>query len=61
MKPVGFKALLKETKVKSLVSGDKSMRITLEVDAPPDELVDQINKLHRADRLVDVKLAEDKD
>lgn len=61
MRKIGFKAFLKETNVKSLVCGDKSMRIVLEVDAPKDELVDSINRLHRADKLVAVAIAEDRD
>ncbi len=60
MKPVGFKALLLRVDTKSLRSGDKSTRITLEVDSPKDSLVDSINRLHRADKLVAVAIAEDR-
>lgn len=58
MRKVGFEALIQEVKIKSLVSGDKSARITLEVDSPSDSLIDNINRLHRADRLVGVAIAE---
>lgn len=58
MDKVGFEALIQEVKIKSLRTGDKSARITLEVDAPSDELLDSINRLHRADKLVGVAIAE---
>jgi len=61
MNPVGFEALIQEVKIKSLRSGDKSMRITLEVDSPSDDLIDGLNRLHRADHPVGVAIAEDKE
>ena len=58
---VAFEALIQEVRIKSLRSGDKSMRITLEVDSPSDELLSHLNELHRADRLVAVAIAEMKE
>jgi len=58
---VAFEALIQEVRIKSLRSGDKSMRITLEVDSPSDELISGLNELHRADRLVAVAIAEMKE
>lgn len=58
MKKIGFEALIQEVKTKSLRTGDKSTRITLEVDSPSDELLDSINRLHRADKMVGVAIAE---
>jgi hypothetical protein len=52
MNKVGFIAAIVELKVKRLVSQDKSMRLTLEVDNPPDELISDLNKLFKADALV---------
>ena len=58
MKKVGFEALVQEVKIKSLRTGDKSMRITLEVDSPSDRLINGINGLHKADKLIGVAFAE---
>lgn len=55
---VGFEAAIVELKVKRLVSGDKSMRMTLEVDQPSDELIDQLNRLFKGDKSVGVAIAE---
>ena len=55
---VGFEALVQQVAIKSLRTGDKSARITLEIDSPSDELLDSINRLHRADKLVGVAMAE---
>jgi hypothetical protein len=61
MKKVGFEAYIKEAKVKSLVSGDKSLRIVLEVDNPANALVAKVNELHDPTRPVGVALAEKDD
>ena len=58
MKRVGFEALIQQVAVKSLRTGDRSMRITLEVDAPPDSLIAELGALQRADAFVGVALAE---
>jgi hypothetical protein len=58
VKKVGFEALIQQVAVKSLRTGDRSMRITLEVDAPSDELIATLGTLQRADALVGVAIAE---
>ncbi len=60
-KRVGFEAAIVELKVKRLVSQDKSMRLTLEVDNPPDELVNDLNELFKGDESVGVAIAEKTD
>ena len=45
---VSFTALIKELNIKSLVSGDKEARLVLQF-LPTDEILDGINRLHRAD------------
>lgn len=57
-KRVGFNALLQQVNVKSLKSGDRSMRLTLEVDNPPDDLIAKIGELQRADDMVFVALMD---
>jgi len=54
----GFEALIQQVAVKSLRTGDRSMRITLEVDSPSDELIATLGTLQRADQLVGVAIAE---
>ena len=51
---VMFEALIKQNTIKSLVSGDKQARLTLEYEASNDETMDKINKLHKADETVTV-------
>ncbi len=58
MKKVGFEALIQEVKTKSLRTGDRSTRITLEVDSPTDALLADLASLQRADALVGVAIAE---
>jgi hypothetical protein len=58
VKRVGFEAAIVELKVKRLVSQDKSLRLTLEVDQPSDELVNDLNALFKADASVGVAIAE---
>jgi len=58
MKKVGFEAAIVELKVKRLVSQDKSLRLTVEVDNPSDELVNDINELFKGDKSVGVAIAE---
>jgi len=60
-KKIAFEALIQEVNIKSLRSGDKSVRITLELDNPGDNLLSKLNELHRADRLVAVAIVEIKE
>lgn len=60
MKKVGFEAAIVQLTVKRLVSQDKSMRLTLEVDNPGDELVNDLNVLFKGDKSVGVAIAEGK-
>ena len=45
MKKVGFEAIIIELKIKRLASKDKSMRLTLQVDNPSDDLIGNLNRL----------------
>lgn len=60
MKKVGFEALIKEIKTKSLVSGDKATWVILQLQdkAVKDEILNLLNKLHRADQNVAVVITE---
>jgi len=58
VKKVGFEALIYEVKTRSLKTGDRSMRITLEIDAPTDRLIATLGTLQRADKFVGVAIAE---
>jgi len=55
---VGFEAYIQQVVTKSLRTGDKSTRITFEIDNPSDELIDMVNRIHRAYKLVGVAIAE---
>ena len=55
---VGFEAYIQQVVTKSLRSGDKSTRITLDIDNPSAELIDMVNRLHRAYKPVGVAIAE---
>lgn len=61
MRKVGFEAAIVELKVKRLVSQDKSLRLTLEVDNPGDDLVTDLNALFKGDKSVGVAIAENKE
>jgi hypothetical protein len=58
VKRFGFEALIQQVTVKSLRTGDKSVRITLEVDSPPKGFVAKVDALHNASKLIAVALAE---
>jgi hypothetical protein len=58
MRKVGFEAAIVQLTVKRLVSQDKSLRLTLEVDNPSDELVNDLNVLFKGDKSVGVAIAE---
>jgi hypothetical protein len=55
---VTFSALMKELKIKSLVSGDKDARLLLEFRADDADLISDLNKLMKADEEVKVTIAE---
>jgi hypothetical protein len=58
MRKVGFEAAIVQLTVKRLASQDKSLRLTLEVDNPSDELVNDLNVLFKGDKSVGVAIAE---
>jgi hypothetical protein len=55
---VAFLGLIKSVVIKSLVSGDKSVRLTIDVDNPDQATIHAINQVHQADKQVAVALAE---
>ena len=55
---VAFQAQIMANNIKSLRSLDKEARLTLEYSAEDDELVSNINRLHRADSQVYVVLMD---
>ena len=56
---VAFEALIKQITVKSLVCGDKEARLILQF-LPTDDILDKINKLHKADDDIFVVLMDEK-
>jgi len=57
---VAFEALVKQLKIRSLVSGDKQAEVILQF-LPNDDILDKINKLHKADDEIMVVLMDEKD
>jgi len=58
-KRIAFEALIKGVHNKSLVSGDKATRVTLEFESTKKgEVLNALNDLHRADREVMVVIME---
>jgi len=55
---VGFRGLIREVKIKSLVSGDKSVRITVEFDNPTQDLIEKLNQVQIPDKHVGIYFAE---
>ena len=53
---VEFEALIKQVATKSLVSMDKQVWLKLEFCNPSDELMDKINRLHKPDETVKVRI-----
>jgi len=53
---VAFEALVKKMSVKSLVSGDKEAELVLRF-IPTVEILDGLNRLHRADETVNVEIS----
>ena len=59
---VAFKAMIKAINNKSLVSGDKATRITLEFDSTlHTQTLNDLNMLHFADKNIMVVLMDDKE
>jgi len=54
---VSFEALIKELKIKSLVSLDKEARIVLQFQ-PSDDILDKLNRIHKPDELVNIKISK---
>jgi len=52
-----FEALIKEIKTKSLVSLDKEARIVLQFQ-PSDDVLDKLNRIHKPDELVNIKISK---
>jgi len=52
-----FEALIKEIKTKSLVSLDKEARIVLQFQ-PSDDILDKLNRIHKPDELVNIKISK---
>jgi len=55
---VKFEALIKELKIKSLVSLDKEARLVLQFQADND-ILNKLNKIHKPDELVKVVISDD--
>jgi len=53
-----FEALIKELKIKSLVSLDKEARLVLQFQ-PTDDILDKLNRIHKPDELVRVVISDD--
>ena len=49
---VAFEALIIENRIKSLRSMDKEARLIIEYRAEDDDLITNINKLHKCDQTV---------
>jgi len=57
---VAFEAQIMQNNIKSLRSMDKEARLTLEYSAKDDELINNINKLHSAEKTVTVVITDEK-
>jgi len=55
---VAFLGLIKSVVIKSLVSGDKSVRITIDVDNPGQDRIVQLNRVQIPDKHIAVAFAE---
>ena len=53
---IKFQVLIKEIKIKSLVSLDKEARLILQFDANNPKVLIELIKLQKADALVDVRV-----
>ena len=55
---VRFTALIKELKIKSLVSLDKEARLILQFQ-PTDSVLNKLNKIHKPDEFVKVVMSSE--
>jgi len=55
---VKFEALIKELKIKSLISLDKEARLVLQFQ-PTDDILNKLNKIHKPDELVKVVISDE--
>jgi hypothetical protein len=55
---VAFLGMIKSVVIKSLVSGDKTVRITIDADSPSQDLIEQLNRVQIPDKQIAVALAE---
>lgn len=55
---ITFEALIKKLEIKSLVSLDKVARLTIDFSAEDDEVINQVNKVMRADETVKITIAK---
>jgi len=56
---IAFEALIKQLNTKSLVSGDKETRLILQF-LPTDDILDKINRLHKANDTITAVLMDEK-
>ena len=56
---VAFEAQIMQNNIKSLRSMDKEARLVIEYKADDDELISNINKLHKADETVYVVITDE--
>ncbi len=55
---VAFKGLIKNLNIKSLVSGDKEARLTIDFK-PSDDTLSDLNKLHKPDAQVMIVIMDE--
>ena len=56
---VAFEAQIMQNSIKSLRSLDKEARLLLEYNAEDDELINNINKLHSAEKTVTILITDE--
>lgn len=55
---VAFKGLIKNLNIKSLVCGEKEARLTIDF-RPSDDILNDLNKLHKPDAQVTIVIMDD--
>lgn len=58
---VAFEAQIMANNIKSLRSMDKEARLVIEYKAEDDELINNINKLHSAEKTVMIMIMDEKE